>query len=332
MVIPDDRVSSPFAGPKIDSHIPIVGRVAVAATAFIVWDTIIHLADEVEYIWRGPRLWTTWCYAFVRHVPYLVQGTILYLTNTVSSGKTFSYEQCRGWIIYQFASVEAIIVVVELILIARVFAMYHGNRAIRVVTLAFYCMEIIGMTGILVVTVPNMGFSNTCDVTSMPRVFACYWIFSLCFETFLFTLTLFKFFRSAACYLHDRSLLLMLVRDGTWAYTAIFAVMLTNTLMYQVVKNSLAGVFFFCEISVVSFAGSHVLLNLRRLAKQSPELKVSSGMTTQTIRFSSHVPVDPACDSEEATQVQSTVVASSMQEISWTCIGDCDMRDVTSSV
>ena len=48
-----------------------------------------------------------------------VRRTILYLTYTVSMGHTFDHEQCRDWIIYEFASVEAIIVAVELVLIAR---------------------------------------------------------------------------------------------------------------------------------------------------------------------------------------------------------------------
>ncbi|OCH87363.1 hypothetical protein OBBRIDRAFT_796292 [Obba rivulosa] len=281
------------AAPRIDSHIPVVGRVAVAATAFIVWDTIIHLADEIEYIWQGRHLWTKWCYIFVRHVPYLVQGTILYLTDTVSAGRTFSHAQCRDWIVYEFASVESIIVAVEVVLVVRVYAMYNGSKTIMILMVLRFLLEVSGMVTILIVTVPRMTFADTCDITSMPRVFACYWLFSLSFETLLFALTLVKFLRSAAYHVHRKSLFAVLLRDGVWAYAFIFAAMLSNTLMYQLVHNSLAGVLFFCEISVMSFAGSHVLLNLRRFSRRASTSDVLSSVVDESmIQFTSNIP-DP---------------------------------------
>jgi len=44
--------------------------------------------------------------------------------------------------------------------------------------------------------------------------------------------------------------------------------MLTNTLTYHLMNNPRAGVCFLWELTVLSSAGLHVLLNLRRFAAQ----------------------------------------------------------------
>ena len=47
-------------------------------------------------------------------------------------------------------------------------------------------------------------------------------IASLVFETFLFALTLYKFYQSVAKYFGKQSVLYVFIRDGTWAFALIF--------------------------------------------------------------------------------------------------------------
>jgi len=145
------------------------------------------------------------------------------------------------------------------------------------------------MITVLALSIPRMEFASDCLITHTPAIFTSYWILSPSFETVLFALTLVKFFTSISRRLGGQSIMYALVRDGTWAYAIIFVIMLMNTLMYHLVDNPLAGICFFWELSVMSFAGSHVLLNLRRLAvRNSPRAdSVWTVPEADTIQFSS---------------------------------------------
>ena len=94
---------------------------------------------------------------------------------------------------------------------------------------------------------------------------------SLAFETFLFILTLIKFFQSIS---RERtSILFVFVRDGTWAFALIFGkcltsfmycvlthpghgtvAMLLNMLMYKLNKTPLAGMGYGWAFACMSFA------------------------------------------------------------------------------
>lgn len=233
----------------------------------MVYDTVLHVADEVEYIWSGQGIWVKYAYAFVRHLPYLVQGSILAMIAASDAGHAWKPAQCQDWIIYQLSFNECLTVVVEAILIVRIYALFNHNVPILTLIAVLYVGEITAMVTVLALSIPKMTFTSQCVITSTPVVFTSYWIISLSFETLLFALTIIKFCTSISHSALGRgSILFVLVRDGTWAYAIIFVIMLTNTLLYHLVDNPLAGLCFFWQLSVMSFAGSHVLLNLRRLA------------------------------------------------------------------
>ncbi|KAI0674409.1 hypothetical protein C8Q78DRAFT_1151252 [Trametes maxima] len=245
----------------------VTSAVACAATAFLVWDALINLDQEVEYIWSGPNSWVKWTFLLIRHIPYLIQGSVL--TLVALSGHVWQPRECRAWIIYQLVAIEALIIAVEVVLIVRIYAMYSRNRVVLSLVLVLFCAEIGAMCTILAISIPQITFTTQCLITSTPTLFPTYWTISLAFETSLFTLTLVKFMNNMVrTQLRQQSILFVLMRDGTWAYAIIFgeSVMLLNSVMYQVERNTLAGVCYFWEIAVMSFAGSHVLLNLRRLA------------------------------------------------------------------
>ncbi|KAI0360578.1 hypothetical protein OH77DRAFT_1393167 [Trametes cingulata] len=241
---------------------PVTSEVACAATAFLVWDTMINLAEEADYIWSGLNGWVKWTFLLIRHVPYLVQGTVL--TLVAIAGHLWTTSECRTWIVYQLAAIEALTVVVEIVLIIRVYAMYGRDRAMLFLILVLFAGEVAAMCTILAISIPEITFTPQCLITSTPKLFPTYWTVSLAFETTLFVLTLVKFLNTVvATQLRRQSILYTLMRD---------AVMLLNTLMYQTQHNALAGVCYFWEISIMSFAGSHILLNLRRLALEPRDI------------------------------------------------------------
>ncbi|KAI0938655.1 hypothetical protein AcW1_001670 [Taiwanofungus camphoratus] len=262
-------------------------KFAISATCLLVWDTIIHVADEVEYIWSGPPSWIRWTYPFVRHFPYIAQTTILvFLIRSHALGYRSSPQQCRDWIIYQLAVMEAITLAVEAVLIVRIYAMFNRNKVIIITVVLLFLAEVAAMITVIAVSIPGITFSSQCLITHAPGAFSAYWFLSLAFETILFGLTLVKFYSSVSRRLGKRSILFVLVRDGTWAYGIIFGIMLLNLLMYHLIDNALAGLCFFWELTTMSFAGSHVLLNLRRLAVRHGRLETSGWSIDENYLFS----------------------------------------------
>ncbi|PCH35513.1 hypothetical protein WOLCODRAFT_166301 [Wolfiporia cocos MD-104 SS10] len=193
-----------------------------AAFTFILYDTVLNIADEVEYIWKGPRSWTKWAYAFIRHMPYLAQGGMTVLFAHMYSTHLWTQKQCVAWWVYQASVFEGLLIAVEGVFILRICALYSYHRVLTSGILVLYFVEIAAMITVLAVATPVMQFNPECLIVKTPPIFATYWIISLAFETFLFGLIIVKFFTSVSRQLGRRSILFVLVRDGMWAYAIIF--------------------------------------------------------------------------------------------------------------
>jgi len=237
------------------------GYGAVAAEMWMIYDTLLNFDNEIQFIWRRPNSWVKWVYAFVRYVPLLNGGGVLAL----SADKTYPASGCRTWIIDQLVVMEVLTIVVEAILVMRLYALYNQNKAMLIVILVAFLAEITLMIVTLGIVIPNQTFSPSCLAEKSPGIYMMFWLSSLVFETFLFVLTLFKFFRNVKRAYKEQSILYVFIRDGTWAFAVIFCAMLLNTLMYRLIHTPLAGMGYFWALSVMSFSGSHILLNMRRL-------------------------------------------------------------------
>lgn len=246
------------------------------ATAWLAWDAAVHFDLEIECIWRRPRSWVKCAYAFIRYTPILHGGALF----TLDTHAHFSNAGCKGWVYEQLIFVELLTFVVETVLVMRLYVLYNQNKWILWAIILAFVAEVTVMIVCLSVVLPQMTFSPDCLVAHAPSLFMSYWLSSLAFETFLFVLTLIKFFQSISR--SRKSILYTFVRDGTWAFALIFVAMLLNMLMYKLNKTPLVGMGYGWAFAAMSFAGSHVLLNLRRLGLE----EVHNGtMTLSALNF-----------------------------------------------
>ncbi|PCH44917.1 hypothetical protein WOLCODRAFT_77953, partial [Wolfiporia cocos MD-104 SS10] len=296
-----------------------VFEVATGALTVAMYDMLLNLADEVRSV-LGQRSWIKWTYVFIRHFPWLAQGSIVALLGEFYNQHNWTPSQCRDWIIYEFTVNEALTVAVEAVLIMRIYAMFNNNKAITAIVWALYAAEIITMIIVLAICIPRMVFTDQCTIIYTPTLFTSYWIISLAFETILFGLTIIRFCTSMTRELGKRSIMYVLVRDGMWAYAVIFAVMLLNTVVYHVFHNPLAGICYFWEITTISVAGSHVLLNLRRFAVQRQSGNSSIWTGTQ-MQFSTNVALnalDRTEDSDATLTVEMVDMKKNKSSSQWT--------------
>ncbi|PCH35554.1 hypothetical protein WOLCODRAFT_80876 [Wolfiporia cocos MD-104 SS10] len=250
------------------SNMPATLKSICAAFTFISYDTLLNITDEVEYIWKGQRSWIKWAYVFIRHMPHFLQGGMIVLFAHMYSPHLWSQEVCLAWWLYQAIMFEGLLIAVEGVFIVRIFAMYGHHRMLMAVILVLYFGEIAAMITLLTVSTMGLKFDRGCVIARIPPIFAAYWAVPLVFETFLFGLISIKFFTSVGRQLDKQPIFFVLVRDGMWAYAIIFVVMLLNTLMCNLLHNAYACTTISWEGSIISFAGSHVLLNIRRVSAE----------------------------------------------------------------
>ncbi|KAJ3538938.1 hypothetical protein NM688_g6442 [Phlebia brevispora] len=277
-----------------------VSYAAVAATAWIVWDTLTNIDVEVEYIWKLPNApWMKIAYLFIRYVTILHAGAVL----TLDVGAVrFPGTACRIWLAEEGIYMEVLALAVEVLLVLRLYVLFNQNKVVLWAMSTAFVAEIACMAAAIGKTVPAATFNENCQILWTPSFFMVYWLSSLIFETFLFGLTLVAFVRHVKDIHRKHSILFVFFRDGTWAFALIFVCMLLNTLMYKLNANPLAGMGYYWDLSVMSFAGAHILLNIRRLGV--PDGPSGVGTTLPTMQFElSDIPtaVDTAHFSSTAT-------------------------------
>lgn len=295
---------------------------AAGVVTWLTWDAMIHLDVEVEAIWRRPRTWVKFIYFFIRYTPIV---HTLALVIALGHNHRYPDSTCRGWIFYELIYMEVLTFAVEVILVMRLYALYNANKLVLWVILAAFMAEVAIMVVCLCIVLPGMTFTPACLVAHTSGVFISYWASSLAFETFLFILTLVKFYHSVSCSFKEQSIIGIFLRDGIWAFALIFVAMLLNLLMYKLCKTPLAGMGYGWALASLSFAGSHILLNLRGFGARCP-VTTDTDLPTDARFSASHTgPCGCGCvsDSEASatcqrftTVVQSTNMAYEMQEIS----------------
>ncbi|KAH9057068.1 hypothetical protein EDB83DRAFT_2316045 [Lactarius deliciosus] len=161
----DDQLYDPF---KLD---------LIAALAFLVWDILITLDQEVEPVWTKPnKFYTKWLFFFVCYFAVAIQIAMLFVGTQIAFSLHYTYSDHIKWYIFQEVGTQALIAAVEFILI--VCDHHFDSPPVMIVTLVRVVLEI--------------GFDPICTVVHSPPGLLFVVAF-VSFETVLFIPTLFKF-------------------------------------------------------------------------------------------------------------------------------------------
>ncbi|CAL1708700.1 unnamed protein product [Somion occarium] len=256
-----------------------ISRSNVAALAFLFWDMLINLSDEIEYIWRARNTWVKWAYLYVRHFPILGIASIMVLNTGVSVAERFTPRQCTGWLVVQGCTLLSVVLLVDAILILRIYVLFARNRALLVTLVIAFAIETSSTIICSVLAVPRMTVGSECLILKAPIVYTGNWLASMGMQTILFILTCYRFYTSVDRRLGTRSILRILIRDGIWAFAFIFVVALTNVLLLRLQQSIISGICFVWAIVAFSFAGSHLRLNV---VKEPVHPSTPSNMLTIT--------------------------------------------------
>ncbi|KAI0746915.1 hypothetical protein C8Q80DRAFT_806462 [Daedaleopsis nitida] len=238
----------------------------VAALTWLVWDWALAGSDEVHLIWHRHNGWFRWLYVFIRYVPMVGAFTIFTTLSSPTEQPRVPWKMCDLTTTIESVFLGCVIVSVEIILLLRVYVLYDRQRKVLIFLLALCAASIVSAAVTMSFASDHIEYNQWCLVTSSSQTMLAVWLPPAAFETILFVMTMKVFGQSRRDGLGKRPILDTIVRDGTWAYAlSIIAVTAPNALIYTRFAKALSGIAYFWSLSVLSFVGSHVLLNLRRL-------------------------------------------------------------------
>ncbi|KDQ54545.1 hypothetical protein JAAARDRAFT_196461 [Jaapia argillacea MUCL 33604] len=265
-----------------------VNQSSLASLTFLVWDVCITFADEVECVWSRPvTSWTKWMFLFVRYFSILTQIALLFVGTElgVEVGLTRP-DACVGWYIFQAVATQILIACADVVLMARVYALYKRKRWITMTLSVLFVMEQVVMAISLRYVVPGLQFNDICIVTKSPPAMVVFGGAALLFQFFLFALTLVKFVSALRAGWGRTPLISLLAVDGTWAFGLILCIFLLNAIFYIVINNATSAIGFAWLLSLLPFSCCRLILNLSRYGKPN----ANGHLSTQAAELTTHIP------------------------------------------
>ncbi|KAH7104964.1 hypothetical protein BKA62DRAFT_431288 [Auriculariales sp. MPI-PUGE-AT-0066] len=275
-----------------DKQVTALGYCKCAAVSWLLYDIVLTMGDEINYIWR--RRWSMFTFLFflARYVPLLA---------VTSSAATSLFPDVDPKVCDIFQWVEAActfvaLIVVQVIMQFRLYVMYQKSRKVLLANI-FLCIVEVAIAVALViieftktVPLPNSPFVYGSCFSLSPREIAVVLLAPLAYESYLAILAINKTFQTnrARLALGKRTnLMSLLVRDNIFYFLLIAGTLIWVTLVwffYPVSPgNSLIS---FTQVSG-SIGGTRLILSVRRTALKPNSTSIATTEPTSGIEMRS---------------------------------------------
>jgi len=266
----------------------------VSASMFTFYDYLLTFGDEVDLIWRAELSWVSMLYYTIRYLTFFIRLVHLVFCTNVFGMVPVSAAGCLLWQWFQVMSGQVLFVAVEILLITRVFAYYGRSKVLLICLLSLLAAEFAAMFALVATSLPKAVIvsnplrnihAGPCVGISVSSLFSSLWIPPLIMQSILSILVAKKFIKSRLDAQADSPpILVVFIRDHTWAFVLIFAVSLWATLAYATINQGEVALTW--NYSVLGFCGSRLILNLRSAAS---DVTSTSVYEESDIRFTSNL-------------------------------------------
>ncbi|KAH6919334.1 hypothetical protein BKA70DRAFT_1394657 [Coprinopsis sp. MPI-PUGE-AT-0042] len=231
----------------------VVGWNFAAAVALLVYDVILTFPDEVRLIWPIPWTFTKGVFFIIRYFTMILgMSTQFYGVPLLE----YSPRSCYIWNVYQCLGAVLVFGSVDYILVLRVFAMYPRNKPIRWLSAALYAAEM-SIMAVGLVKAPG-----TTLVTAGCQII---------FQSFLFVVTLWNFIGAVKEGWGNVPLVVLLIRDGTWAFLLLFAILISEAALFGFSPGGYTSILYGWLHTAFSVCGYRILLNLHGASKYTSD-------------------------------------------------------------
>jgi len=235
---------------------------AVSSLAFLLYDVLLTFNDEVRYIWPMKWCLTKVIFFLIRYFTVVFQFSIQFIGTPLIRHTNHG---CYVWNIYQGIGSLIIIAAVDRILLLRIYALFPRNKTVQYFTGILYAAEVLAYIVGLALAVPRLKYDSFCVVTEAPLIFALAAGGPILFQIILFILTTISFVRAVREGYGDVPILLVVIRDGSWAFALLFLILIGELLLVSLASDAYSGFLYAWLNTVFSFCGYRILINLSKM-------------------------------------------------------------------
>ncbi|THV06171.1 hypothetical protein K435DRAFT_773378 [Dendrothele bispora CBS 962.96] len=246
----------------------------ISSAAFLVYDTLLTLDDEVNYIWNNFRQsWIKWHFVLVRYWSLSYILIRLGVQMAIVSGNIKSLSIMKAWLLSQTVIGNLLIITVQIILMVRVYALYDKNRYIA------WMFSLLAVSE-CVTTVLNVIFTTHRDLTlsnvlgPAPRSFVYFGIIPSLTQLTILVLTLLQYRRAARGGWAKTPIIGLMIRDGTIAFIVLFA-MTAGWVITTVMSSRYTPVFYSWLICFGASTACRIIINTYQIGP-APRLPTRS--------------------------------------------------------
>ncbi|KAF9568251.1 hypothetical protein CPC08DRAFT_702674 [Agrocybe pediades] len=251
------RHSMPFA-PFSD-----ISKAQVASLTFLVYDICLTFDDEVNTIWSKPHNnWIKWQFLFTRYFALLVQIANRTIENVLAAHMGSATRSLKNWYLSQVVLGSVLMAAVEIVLMARVYALYNQNKYIKVLFLILLLAETIAVVVGVAMNLPGENFRPVNVLVTSPKSYMYFGISAIVSQITILCLTLIKYRMALAGGWGKIPIMTLMVRDGTVTFVLLLVVTTMTVVVTRTHKEyaPLGNSWF---LSIVACSGCRLILNLQ---------------------------------------------------------------------
>ncbi|KJA15758.1 hypothetical protein HYPSUDRAFT_71847 [Hypholoma sublateritium FD-334 SS-4] len=244
------------------------GGLTIGALAAQVYDHLIHLSDEVEYLWSGRLTGVKVLYFGVR---YAVLGAQI-ATQVMSFGRAGVHDgdldRCRALLVVSLTTGVLASMMLEMILLLRVHALYYSSPSAKYLLCTIYPIVVASEMAGFTIILQGIKETQSCDLcaASTPLGLVMFGISGGVFQVTIVAMTVAKLAFQA----RRTPLMKMLLRDGVCIFLALTVIIFIQLVNQGFDKNkAFERACFAWYLAFISIGGSSLLLSMRKLAVNS---------------------------------------------------------------
>ncbi|KAH9854767.1 hypothetical protein C2E23DRAFT_725762 [Lenzites betulinus] len=256
---------------KESSELQTTFYVGIASFTVLIWDHLITLPDEIEYVWKRHKSPLIYLFFLNRYLTPL--GFIVNLFGASTHERSLSIRRCNHFVRYEGSMTVIGINVAALMMLLRIYAMYERNKLIVGFVTALFIVEL-GVNAWLLTngigTLPSMVSIHACGkltgvaCSKGPIASASAWL-PLLFDTVVLILTLNRTYTGIMNPTAGR-IMRTLLKEGLMYYSVIFVITLILTLMIVSAPDGLKNVTAQTEYLMTVAMMSRITLHLKKHA------------------------------------------------------------------
>ncbi|CAA7259141.1 unnamed protein product [Cyclocybe aegerita] len=254
-----------------------LGRSSGGAFVVLFWEWAITFDEEVELIWsKDKRSWLKWLFLFARYFIIMVQIWNRCLEAAIKYDYSLNANKLKALYSCQVIVAALSVSSLEIVLMARVYALYRQKRWLGFMLISFFFAEFIIAVVTAVVYIPGKDFTPTTIIEHLPVSFAYFGISSVAFQCIILILTIYKYLQSD---LKAVPLVKLMMRDGTLAFVML-TIFVLFAVVYTLCNIAFAVTTYAWLLSAVSCTTCRLILNMQRIP-----LSHDAPYTSTTIQF-----------------------------------------------